>query len=199
MNRSTITIIMAILLSPMLMGIASAAEVQYIKINPHELDKNYNAHRVSVNITLDTVGNLAYVEEYYSVDSYGQPKPFGGIRHDEALTTNEVSFDIMRPRDKEGKEYTSMKAKVTLDNKLIFEEWVPLGSTFKINNLKKPQKNVTSRPVPGVVKKQTVLEKPNNTASKTMIEAPQAPGFGMVTVIVIVLSICIYRRKNIRR
>lgn len=202
MKRLIRTMIIVILLSPMLMGMAEAAEVQYIKINPHELDKNYNAHRVEVNITTDVIGNLAYIEEYYSVDSYGQPKPYGGIRHEEDLTTNTISFDIMRPRDKEGKEYTSIKAKVIMDNKAIFEEWIPVGSTYKLNNLKRPAKVATPRPVSNITNKPTILEKPNSAKNKTAIvdkNTPETPGFGIIMATIVVLIIYAHRKINIRR
>ena len=100
MKRFIKSIIMAILLSPMLIGIVDAAEVQYIKINPHELVKSYNAHRVEVNITTDVIGNLAYIEEYYSRDAESQPKFFGGIRHEVSMTTNTIAFEVMRPETK---------------------------------------------------------------------------------------------------
>lgn len=195
-----LTIVTAILLCCVLIvGVAGAAEIQYIKINPGPLDQNFNAHVVDVNITVDTIGNLTYLEEYFAVDSYGQPLHYDGIRHEETLKTNSVTFSIMRPRDKQGREYTSIETKVLMENKVIFDEWIPIGSTYRVNNLKNVTKNRTVvRSNTTTINKPIILERPNSI-NKTIIEDQKAPGFDIVVAAIAIFGVCFLRRSNIRK
>ena len=95
-----------------------------------------------------------------------------------------------------------MKAKVTMDNKIIFEEWIPMGSTYKLNNLRKPKELATPRPTKNPIKKPTILEKPNSSENRSVIATqknPTTPGFGILAAMITVLAICIIRNTNIRK
>lgn len=193
--------IIVILLSFILMGLAKADSVQYIKIKSLGLDKSYNAFIMAINITTDNVGNLTYMENYYTVDSYDNPKLYTNTRYETVLTSNSAYFEIMRPRDKSGKVYSLIKVTVLLNKNIIFEEWVPLGGiVYKMGSSRNSSYDNNTN-MTRVARGKVVITAPNfrrndSIINKTTIDPKGSPGFDIVMAMVIISSIYIFKRKK---
>lgn len=96
------------------------------------IDRTVNLQRVLVNITTERSGHLTYIEYYYSVDSKGNPKFYSSGRYyDRKIKSGRLSFEILRPR-RGSKTYTLVEARVMIDNKTIFKEFIVSGKTYRL-------------------------------------------------------------------
>ena len=61
---------------------------------------------ILINININKLGHLIYIEEYYTVDGSGNPKYVLSSRYyDSNITYNDISFQIPRPFSQSGKFY----------------------------------------------------------------------------------------------
>ncbi len=80
---------------------------------------------ILINITVNKLGHLVYVEEYYTVDGSGNPKYVLSNRYyDNNITYNNISFQILRPFSHSGEIYNSIRGVVIFDDKRISEKWI---------------------------------------------------------------------------
>lgn len=103
------------------------------------LDNNLFASKMNVNITTPKFGRLAYVEEYFTVDSDSNPKPVTSkTYYDNNVEENNISFQILRPLSRSGKFYSMIRAAIMVDGKRVYEKWLKTSSgvhlTFIIGN-----------------------------------------------------------------
>lgn len=132
-------ILMVILMIILFFSISSMAEQSpdiILRTKYLYLDKNFNGHRVLINITVNNIDNtkhLAYVEEYYRIDSDGNPALINSGRYyDNIMVTNFISFEIIRPKKgSAGTGYSLIKGVILLDNQRIFETWINSSGTYK--------------------------------------------------------------------
>ena len=118
-------------------------------------DKIYNGHRIQINISSNTQGALTYMEEYYVIDSNGDPRMVNtGRYYDGALTNNFVSFEILRPK-KGANDYSMIRGVVLIDGQRIFEPWINSSATYKYgvnaansSSVKKIKPDITKRTAP---------------------------------------------------
>lgn len=106
------------------------------------IEKNWNTEKVRMNITINRLGRLIYIENYYSQGIEG-PKFYSTDRYyDNNLTSGNLTFNISRPRSK--KTYFFIQSVVFLDNKVIFEQWLNLSNRTKLGsanaNIRSPVK-----------------------------------------------------------
>lgn len=94
-------------------------------------DPTWGGSRATITLTTNKMGNLAYVEEYYSIDSYGQPNFFSGNRHEEEMKDYTVSFDIVRPKNNHKQDWSLIKSKVIIDRVVAYEVWINTSGTYK--------------------------------------------------------------------
>ena len=130
-------ILMIILTVILLFSVSSmAAQTSDIILRTKYLyfDKDFNGHRILINITinnLDHPRHLTYVEEYYRIDSSGNPAQVNSGRYyDDTISTNFISFEIVRPK-KSDSTYSLIKGVILLDNQRTFETWINSSATYK--------------------------------------------------------------------
>lgn len=95
-----------------------------IKSRTIGMDKNWNKFIAIVEITVDNIGHMSYVEEYYSLDSKGDPKFYSAsILYDDNMTNNTMRLRILRPMTRLGVPYSLIKSVVIIDDKRT-EKWL---------------------------------------------------------------------------
>lgn len=174
-------------------------------------DRNWNAQKVLINITINRLGNLTYIEEYFSVDSHSQPKFYSSqIHYESKLTKGNISFEILRPR-KNLKTFILTKGIIILDGKMIYERWITsnISNYITINSSNKDRKtaeivnttatlDITSTPknkeisntIPYQNENRQIFMVNNNTN-----DYKKTPGFEIIGMIFILVFFCLFRRK----
>lgn len=119
-------------------------------------DKYWNGNRILINITIDKLGNLVYLEEYYKIDQDGNPEIVTTGRYYEGIIKNGyLSFEIVRP--KKGNEFSLIKGVVVLDRERIFETWINSSATYKSYNMTKNKNPIIVKRVKPDIEKRTLL------------------------------------------
>lgn len=121
-----------------LSGMAQTSDARVMSFNIRYLgfDENYNSYKLFMNISVDRPGQMVYLEEYYTVDSYDHPKFVGasGRFYNGELIQNgtsfNASFETLRPVSHGGKTFTLVKAIILLDGQRIFETWLTRDRNF---------------------------------------------------------------------
>lgn len=181
-------------------------------------DPTWGGSRATITITTNKMGNLVYIEEYYSTGSDGQPKLYQGNRHEEVMKDYTVTFDVNRPNHKHNQYWSTIKALVRLDNVNVYEVWINTSGTYKSftgraiwqNNSVvdigkgRPvvQKKEPFNPMGGV----TATTQTNNTASvnvvdnSTKIIVPEkSPMVEIPLAIAILFAVYIFSNKKNRK
>lgn len=177
------------------------------------LDKNLNAYRVTINITTNKLGSLTYIENYYYLDSNGKPTKIysSNIYYDNILTNYNISFQILRPRNKLKSEYNLIEGIVILNNETITYGNISSAGTYRSydnstnNNYSlvvaqrlayEYNKSNTKK----IIRTSDILGKPNVTSiiSDSSSSARKTPGFEIIAPIII-LPIIYLIEKNKRR
>lgn len=80
---------------------------------------------VLINININRLGHLLYIEEYYTIDANENPKYITSNKYyDNNITYTNISFQILRPFSSSGKYYSLVRGVVILDNKRVNERWL---------------------------------------------------------------------------
>lgn len=110
-----------------------------VKITYLGYDKNWNAEKLRINMTIDRLGHLLYVENYYSIGSEAPKFYSSKAYYDNNLTSNKISFEILRPKTSLGKPYSLIKSTISIDGKMISDKWLDSLKTtqFDIGNISK--------------------------------------------------------------
>ena len=131
MNKEFVSLfVTVILLSIISMAQGGNNEIKTpveISINTAYLgdSENLGFAEMMINITTSRQGHMAYIEEYYAVDSENNPKHVLSIRHyDDNVTSGKVSFKILRPFGSSGRFYSLIRGAVLLNGKRVYEEWI---------------------------------------------------------------------------
>lgn len=137
--KKVLIAIMTIIVLLSMSGIAQSDTTQNnvrAAINTKVLGFNstWSAFDVLVNITITKLGYMVYIEEYYTVDSSGNPKPASSGRYYEAnITGKNITFQILRPPPRSGKSYNLVRGVVLLDGKRVRERWLNVPQGFDVN------------------------------------------------------------------
>jgi len=84
-------------------------------------DPSGEGSRATITISMNKMGSLVYVEEYFATDSSGQPKFFQSNRHEEEMKDYAVSFDLIRPKSHNKQYWSMIKSKILLDREIVYE------------------------------------------------------------------------------
>lgn len=217
LKKNLILSVVVILLTGIVINnMAMAADKEnYLKMSFNikylERDKSTNLNILSVNVSTNKLGRLAYVEEYYSAGS-DVPKLYSTKRfYDDNLTKNKISFNISRPTTRLGKPYSLIKSIILLDGKIVGEKWLDtLASTkFEIENTNislinekeianisynKDRATVTTAKPTAVVVKSNELNISNNNVGMTDEKKMSV----ILMIFLIIFIIYIVRRKEER-
>ncbi len=80
---------------------------------------------IIINITINKLGHMIYLEEYFTVDSNQNPKyAMTNKYYDNNITNNTTSFQILRPFGRAGRLYSLIRGVVLLDNRRVYEKWI---------------------------------------------------------------------------
>lgn len=91
---------------------------EYLKDNA-----TFGTSDMRINITVDTLGRLAYIEEYFSTDSEGNPVPVMSRTYfDHDIKSNTLSIVIQRPFSQ--RQYSMVRGVLLFNGKRVYEEWV---------------------------------------------------------------------------
>lgn len=94
-------------------------------------DPTLGGSKATITITVNKMGKLVYLEEYYGVDGSGQPKLYSGSRYETNMSDYTVSFDLNRPTTRRQQDWQTIKAKVMLDNVVVYELPINTSGTYK--------------------------------------------------------------------
>ncbi len=181
------------------------------------IEKNWNTENVRINITIDRLGRLVYMENYYSQGG-GGPKLYSTGRYYAINITNgSMSFNISRPRGGK-KTYVFIQSIVILNDSVIFEQWLNLSNRTKLGNVKSPvkanknstinnktsdivlkarSKNVRSKNLSGTDNIDIIDDiNKKNIVNKEMTK--KSPGFGIITAITVISIVHIFKRSLIK-
>lgn len=175
-------------------------------------DPTSGGSRATITITINKMGKMVYLEEYYGVDGSGQPKLYSGNRYETNMKDYIVSFDLNRPTSRRNQEWQTIKAKVLLDNVVVYEIPINTSGTYKsfvgraiwlnssdINIGKgRPviQKKESFDPTGGVAGTQTNSTE-NVVNNGTNIIVPKSPLLDIPVVIAILFAVYIcFRLEN---
>lgn len=160
-------------------------------------DKLYNGHRIQINISSNTQGNLTYMEEYYIIDSNGNPRMVNSGRYyDGPLINNFISFEILRPK-KGANDYSMIKGIVLVDGQRIFEPWINSSATYKygVNGVNSNSNSSVKKIKPDIQKRSAPFSTPvvmnTGTVQKT-VGTEQKTADGKLSLITIVAASIVY-------
>src|SRR5574341_387980 len=100
-----------------------------------ERDENFNTEIVRINITVDRLGKLTYIENYY-LEGFDSLKLQSSNRYfDAVLTKKRISFNIARPRPGRISErkYVFVESIIMFNNKVIFNRTLNLSNRNRLD------------------------------------------------------------------
>ncbi len=124
-----------------------------------ERDENFNTEIVRINITIDRLGKLTYIENYY-LQGFDSLKLQSSNKYfDAVLTKKSISFNIARPRPGtiSKRKYVFVESIILFDNKVIFNRTLNLSNRNRLdyNNM------------PPVKKSNATIKKSTSKTSKS--------------------------------
>ena len=171
-------------------------------------DPSGEGSRATITISMNKMGSLVYVEEYYATASDGQPKFFQGNRHEEDMKDYATSFDLIRPKSHNKQYWSMIKSKILLDREIVYEVWINTSGTYKNFDGKTSWYNNSTIDVgkgrPVVQKKEpfnpagstTSIAEINSTATPEPVATKASPAIETYAVIGTVLSVYMYSRRR---
>lgn len=190
-----------------------------IRIRNLGLDISTGGTTANITITTNKIGDMTYVEEYYSVDSYGQPKFCCDSRHEVIMKDYIVSFDLKRPDHDHWQKWSSVNSKILLDREIIYYARTGISGNYKspvpeissntsnsvtsAGRIKSGNQRITQQFV-------DIVHEDNNTNGMinirnirpmynvTIIEgtSQKVPMIGIPVGIILILSVYIFKRIN---
>lgn len=211
-----IGVTIATLLSTVCIAQQNASDVQVtLKSKNMGVDPDWGGEKATIIITINKMGHLTYIEDYYGTDSDGQPKFYQGSRYETDMSDYTVTFDIHRPSSRRREYWSLIKSKVMLDNVVIYDPWINTSGTYKsfagravwFNNSTidigkgRPyiQKKEPFDPTGDITEGQT-SDTENVTDNSTDVIVPEkSPTIGIPLVIAILFSVRMFANKKYRR
>ena len=178
-------------------------------------DKNFNTEIVRINITVDRLGKLTYIENYYLEGGSSLKFQSSAKYFDAMLTDNNVSFNISRqkPGRISDRNYVFIESIILFDNKIIFNKTVNLSDRYRlsytnivpiksvkpmiINNTNKTKNDINNtkditKNTGNITNTGSKINKsiPNNN---TNVSSKRSPGFVGIVGIIAIFIIYLYR------
>lgn len=94
-------------------------------------DPSGEGSRATITISMNKMGTLVYVEEYYAKGADGNPKFFYSNRHEEEMKDYTTSFDLIRPKSHNKQYWSMIKSKILLNREIVYEVWINTSGTYK--------------------------------------------------------------------
>lgn len=203
--------ILIIILFPTVIMATQNENITKVTIRTESLgrDRSTSQKIMLINMTINNLGHLIYIEEFYTIDSYSQPNLYDIKRFDQGnITENNLSFQILRPRKSSEMPYRLIKAIVVLNKTRVYERWLSDDAKFYVaaDQLKvfASDKNVPENLTESINETGNTesVENVNNTNTinetkyiKPIIEIDstprKSPGFGLITAIAIISAMYI--------
>lgn len=173
-------------------------------------DPSGEGSRATITISMNKMGSLVYVEEYYGIGAGGDPKFFQSNRHEEEMKDYTVSFDLMRPKNHNKQYWSLIKSKILLNREIVYEVWINTSGTYRNYEGKTSWYNNSTIDIgkgrPVIQKKEpfnpagTTVSVPeiNYTKNTTVdpIATKASPAIEIYTAIGTVLSVYMYSRRR---
>ncbi len=189
-----------------------ASDVQVI-LKSKNLGPNpsFGGNDANILITLNKMGKLVYIEEYYGTDFEGEPKFYSGNRKETVMQDYTVSFDLIRPGSKHDQYWSMIKSTIILDNVIIYDIWINTTGTYKSSPGRQTWFNNSTIDIgkgkPIIQKKEpfrpTVpVEILNNTSNDTVnngTDAKESTMLEISTVIVTIFSVYMFRKSYMKK
>lgn len=170
------------------------------------LDKeDKNSYSVGVNITTNKLGHLIYKEDYY-LDSNGNRTLYSSkIFYDDILRDFNISFKILRPRNKNKEKYNVTLGTVILNNEILINTTMSSSGTYKsnLNNVNYSdysdiieQRLVYESGKKNTIRSSDILYRSNTTS---MIQKPimRTSGFEVFDILIVIYLIIIYKNTSL--
>jgi hypothetical protein len=162
------------------------------------LDKNFNTEIVRINITIDKLGRLTYIENYYLEGSESLKLQSSAKYFDTILADKIISFNISRPKHGSisNRRYVFIESIILFDGKMIFNKTVNLSNRYKLNytNIRTVKSNTTIKSPTNITNK-TTKHPTNITNNSDINNTKKMNGFETMTAIIAVF-ILFTRLKN---
>ena len=184
-------------------------------------DKNFNTEIFRINITVDRLGKLTYIENYYLEGGSSLKFQSSAKYFDAMLTDNNVSFNISRqkPGRISDRNYVFIESIILFDNKIIFNKTVNLSDRYRlsytnivpiksvkpmiINNTNKTKNDINNtkditKNTGNITNTGSKINKsiPNNN---TNVSSKRSPGFVGIVGIIAIFIIYLYRNNTVKR
>jgi len=98
-------------------------------------DRDWNKEIIRVNITVDRLGKLSYVENYYLEGSKSLKFHSSSTYFDELLTNKSIYFNISRQRPGKinDRRYNFIESVIIFDKKIIFNRTVNITNRYRLD------------------------------------------------------------------
>lgn len=173
-------------------------------------DPSGEGSRATITISMNKMGSLVYVEEYFATDSSGQPKFFQGNRHEEEMKDYAVSFDLIRPKSHNKQYWSMIKSKILLNREIVYEVWINTSGTYKNFDGRTSWYNNSTVDIgkgrPDIQKKEPFnptgstksITEINSTKNSIVepVTTRESPAIGIYATIGAVLSVYIFSRRR---
>lgn len=134
MKKVLVVLLVILVLFP-INGVAQSENTTQNKLKT-SINQNYTGFdyynfgdKYEINITVNRLGNLKYIEDYFTVDSNSNPKHvMSKTYYDSKVSENNISFEILRPVSHSGKTYKMIRGAIILNDKRIYERWLRISS-----------------------------------------------------------------------
>jgi hypothetical protein len=177
-------------------------------------DPAMGGSRATITITMNKIGHLAYVEEYYGTDANSQQKLYSGNRYEANMSDYTISFDLNRPNARRQQYWSTINAKVMLDGVIVYEIPINTSGTYKsftgraiwLNNsvidIGKGRPSIQKKepfdPTGGIAEVQTNnTENIDNNSTKVIVPA-KSPTLDIPVAIAILFAVYIFVNKKNR-
>jgi hypothetical protein len=166
------------------------------------LDSFENAHRIQVNISTNLKeGTIKYVEEYYVIDSYGNPRsvslgPLDCKPTCVLANKSAISFEILRAKKPNAGGYSLIKATLVVNGAERYETWLNSSGTYKFGEFNTDRSKNSTAPVKNVrivESRDMALPAPNE---QIQIETPRLSGnWGLTTLFILAVIYTVKTKK----
>jgi hypothetical protein len=162
-------------------------------------DKNFNTEIVRINITINKLGKLTYIENYYLEGSESLKLQSSAKYFDTILADKNISFNISRPKPGSisNRRYVFIESIILLDGKMIFNKTVNLSNRYKLDYINMPtvKSNTTMKSPTNITNNSDINDTKRDIETNKTLVTEKTSGFEIIAAI-IAFFILFIRFKN---
>jgi hypothetical protein len=162
-------------------------------------DKNFNTEIVRINITINKLGKLTYIENYYLEGSESLKLQSSAKYFDTILADKNISFNISRPKPGSisNRRYVFIESIILLDGKMIFNKTVNLSNRYKLDYINMPtvKSNTTMKSPTNITNNSDINDTKKDIETNKTLVTEKTSGFEIIAAI-IAFFILFIRFKN---